>query len=108
MFKAQVGNAYTGGARDEGLQPSSVAARLDGARRNFPETFAIFAAPVLLLEAGQRTGSWLSEAGAGAYLAGRVLFTPLYAAGVHWFRTFRRNIATAGLAMVMAASVWRA
>lgn len=106
-FKAQVGNAYTVGARDQDLRPSGVAARLDRAQRNFLETFAIFAAAVLMLEALQHTGSWLSQVGALMYLAGRVVFLPLYAAGVPWLRTFSWNIATAGLAMVMVAIVWR-
>lgn len=102
-FKAQVGNAYTVGARDEDLRPAGVAGRLDRAQHNFLETFPIFAAAVLMLEVRRRTGSWIGEAGAAIYLAGRVLFLPLYAAGVPWLRTFSWNAATLGLVMVMAA-----
>ena len=102
-FKAQVGNAYTVGARDQNLQPAGVAARLDRAQRNFLETFAIFAAAVLLLEVQGQAGSWLSEAGAVLYLGGRILFLPLYAFGVPWIRSFSWNAATAGLVMVMVA-----
>ncbi|WP_332771963.1 MAPEG family protein [Phenylobacterium sp.] len=105
-FKAQVGNAYSVGARDEELRPKGVAGRLDRAQRNFLETFAVFAAAVLMLEMLGRSGGWLSVAGAVVYLAGRLLFLPLYAAGVPWFRTFSWNIATAGLVMVMTAIVW--
>ncbi|WP_332766899.1 MAPEG family protein [Phenylobacterium sp.] len=105
-FKAQVGNAYSVGARDEELRPKGVAGRLDRAQRNFLETFAVFAAAVLMLEMLGRSGGWLSVAGAVVYLAGRLLFLPLYAAGVPWFRTFSWNIATAGLVMVMIAIVW--
>jgi uncharacterized MAPEG superfamily protein len=105
-FKAQVGNAYSVGARDEDLRPVGVAGRLDRAQRNFLETFAIFAAAVLMLEFAGRTGGWLSEIGAVAYLAGRIVFLPLYAAGVPWLRTFSWNLATLGLALVMAAVVW--
>lgn len=105
-FKAQVGNTYTVGARDEDLRPAGVAGRLDRAQRNFLETFAIFAAAVLMLEIFHRTGWWLGEAGAVIYLGGRVLFLPLYAAGIPWLRTFSWNIASAGLVMVMAAVVW--
>ncbi|WP_334161313.1 MAPEG family protein [Phenylobacterium sp.] len=106
-FKAQVGNAYAVGARDQDLRPSGVAGRLDRAQRTFLETFAIFAAAVLLLEALGRTGGWLSQSGAILYLAGRVLFLPLYALGVPWIRSFSWNAATLGLVMVMAAVVWR-
>lgn len=104
-FKAQVGNAYTVGARDEDLPRKGVAGRLDRALRNFLETFALFAAAVLLLEVQGRSGGWLSEAGAVAYLAGRILYLPLYAGGVRWIRTFSWNAATLGLALVIAALV---
>jgi len=106
-FKAQVGNAYTVGARDGDLRPTGVAGRLDRAQRNFLETFAIFAAAILILEALGRSGGWLSVSGALVYLAGRLLFLPLYAAGIPWLRTFSWNAATLGLVMVMAAIAWR-
>ncbi len=105
-YKAQVGNAYTIGARDENLPRTGVAGRLDRAHRNFLETFPIFVAAVLLLTVLQRTGGWLSEAGAMLYLAGRIIFLPLYAAGTPWLRTFSWNAATLGLAMVIAALIW--
>jgi uncharacterized MAPEG superfamily protein len=106
-FKAQVGNAYTVGARDADLRPTGLAGRLDRAQRNFLETFAIFVAAVLMLEHLDRNGSWLSVWGATMYLAGRVMFLPLYAAGTPWLRTFSWNLATLGLAMTMVAIVWR-
>ncbi len=106
-FKAQVGNAYTVGARDEELKPKGVAARLDRAQRNFLETFAIFAAAVLMLEVLNRTGSGIGEIGAMLYLAGRAAFIPLYAFGVPWIRTFSWNLATLGLTMVIIAIIWQ-
>jgi len=106
-FKAQVGNAYSVGPRDEDIRPMGVAGRLDRAQRNFLETFAIFAAAVLMLEVSGRTGAWLSETGALIYPAGRIAFLPLYAAGVPWLRTLSWNAATGGLAMVMVAVVAR-
>lgn len=99
-FKAQVGNRYTVGARDEDLRPSGVAARLDRAQRNFLETFAIFAAAVLMSHVLGKTGG-IGAVGAAVYLGGRVLFLPLYALGAPWLRTFSWNAATAGLAAVM-------
>lgn len=106
-FKAQVGNAYTVGPRDKDLQPVGVAARLKRAHSNFLETFGIFAAGVLLLMVLQRTGSWLSEAGALIYLVARIAYLPLYARGTPWLRTISWKIASLGLAMVMLAIVWR-
>jgi uncharacterized MAPEG superfamily protein len=103
-FKAQVGNRYTVGARDEDLRPTGVAGRLDRAQRNFLETFAIFAAAVLLLShLGQEDR--LSALGSVLYVGGRVVFLPLYAIGAPWLRTFSWNIATLGLVMVMAAII---
>lgn len=105
-FKAQVGNTYTVGPRDDDKPRTGVAGRLDRAQRNFLETFAIFAAAVLMFHALGRSSSWLSEAGAVVYLVGRILFLPLYAMGTPWLRTLSWNLATAGLAMVMAAVIW--
>lgn len=103
-FKAQVGNRYTVGARDEDLRPVGVAGRLDRAQRNFLETFAVFAAAVLLLShVGQEDR--ISVLGSLLYVGGRVAFLPLYAVGVPWLRTFSWNIATLGLVMVMAAII---
>lgn len=98
-FKAQVGNRYTVGPRDEGLAPRGVAARLHRAHVNFLETFAYFAACVLLVRLLDASGT-LSLLGCALYLGGRVLFLPLYAAGIPWLRTFSWNIATLGLVLV--------
>ena len=100
-FKAQVGNRYAVGARDADLKPSGVAGRLDRAQRNFLETFAVFVAAVMMLEFLDRTGV-LSAWGSVMYVAGRILFLPLYAWGVPWLRTFSWNFATLGLALTMA------
>jgi uncharacterized MAPEG superfamily protein len=105
-FKAQVGNSYMVGARDDDLRPQGLAGRLDRAQRNFMETFPIFAAAVLMAAVLGRENR-LIEVGALMYLAGRIAFLPLYAAGVRWLRTFSWNIATLGLAMVIVALVWR-
>ncbi|WP_439813767.1 MAPEG family protein [Zavarzinia sp. CC-PAN008] len=100
-FKAQVGNRYTVGPRDEDLRPSGIAGRLSRAQANFMETFPFFAASVLMLAVLDGFGT-LSLWGSVIYMAGRVMFLPLYAAGVVWLRTFSWNIATLGLAMVLA------
>ncbi len=103
-FKAQVGNEYSVGPRDKNLQPSGVAGRLHRAQQNFLETFAIFAACVLLVHLTSANGS-LSYWGSILYLVGRVLFLPLYAWGVPWLRTLSWNLATLGLVLVGAQVV---
>lgn len=104
-FKAQVGNAYTVGSRDAGLQPAGMAGRLQRAQANFLESFPIFVAFVFLLDATQSM-DWLSQWGCGIYLAGRMIYLPLYAAGVPWVRTFSWNFATLGLVMAGASVIW--
>lgn len=98
-FKAQVGNRYTVGPRDEELRPTGVAGRLLRAQNNFLETYPLFAVCVLVVEVTATAGPY-SQWGALLYLAGRVVFLPLYAWGVPWLRTFSWNAATLGLVLV--------
>lgn len=103
-FKAQVGNRYTVGARDDDIRPSGLAGRLGRAQWNFLETFPIFVAAVLMVHLLDR-GGVASSAGALLYVGCRTIFLPLYAWGVPWLRTFSWNLATLGLVMVMAQLV---
>lgn len=100
-FKAQVGNAYTVGPRDDDRQPTGVAGRLHRAQRNFLETFPLLACLVLVVHVADRTGT-VSQWGASLYLLGRALYLPLYAAGIPWLRTLSWNLATLGLVLVGA------
>jgi uncharacterized MAPEG superfamily protein len=103
-FKAQVGNRYTVGPRDEDVRRTGLAGRLDRAQRNFLETFPIFVAAVLMVHLLDRSGA-ASSTGALLYIGFRAIFLPLYAWGVLWLRTFSWNIATLGLVLVMAQLV---
>ncbi len=98
-FKAQVGNRYTVGPRDEGLEPTGVTARLYRANANFLETFPYFAVSILVVQITGASGT-LSQVGSILYLTGRVFFLPLYVAGLPWIRTFSWNAATLGLVLV--------
>lgn len=100
-FKAQVGNRYSVGPRDEGLQPVGMAGRMHRAQQNFLETFAIFAVCVVLVHLVDAGGA-LSYWGSILYLVGRILFLPLYALGIPWLRTFSWSAATLGLVLVGA------
>ena len=104
-FKAQVGNAYSVGARDEAIQPSGIAGRMHRAQQNFLETFPIFVACVVVVHLADTHGA-LSYWGSITYLGGRVIFLPLYALGVPWLRTFSWNIATLGLVLVGVQPFW--
>lgn len=104
-FKAQVGNSYTVGPRDEDLKPTGVSARLYRANANFLETFPYFAACVLVVHLTGASDD-ISKLGCLLYIGGRLLFLPLYAWGVPWIRTFSWNIATLGLVMVGAQALF--
>lgn len=103
-FKAQVGNRYSVGPRDEHIRRSGLAGRLERAQWNFLETFPVFVAAVLMVHLLDRSGA-VSSAGALLYIGFRAIFLPLYAWGVPWLRTFSWNIATLGLVLVMAQLV---
>lgn len=94
---------YLLGPRDEERAVTGVtAARLVRAFRNFMETFPLFAAALMAAlmtgKAGALTlwGSWL-------YVAGRVVFVPLYAAGTPVLRTLVWTVSMVGIVLVVAA-----
>ncbi len=103
-FKAQVGNAYTVGARDQGLRPHGVAGRLERAHRNFLETFPYFTTCILVAHVTDAHGAF-SQWGCVLYLAGRIAYLPLYALGVPWVRSIAWDVATLGLVLVGVQSV---
>jgi uncharacterized MAPEG superfamily protein len=99
----QRGYRWTAGPRDEEAGPlRGVAGRLDRALRNFVETFALFAAVVLLAHATDTHGA-LTEWGARLYFWGRLAYVFLYAAGVPLIRSLVWNVATIGIVLVLAA-----
>lgn len=101
-FKAQVGNAYTVGARDEPVEREKVAGRLHRAARNYTENLVLFAAVVLMLHLTGHSRP-LSQWGAYAWIAGRVAYLFAYWSGVPWVRTVCWQIAMIGLVMMMVA-----
>ncbi len=94
---------WAAGARDEPLpRYQGIAARLDRAHRNFMETMPLFAAAVLTCVALRHEGG-LSTWGASLYFWGRIVYLPLYAAGVPYVRTVAWLVALAGLCLVLSA-----
>ena len=91
------------GARDEAGPPfGKVGARLDRALSNFVQSFAFFAAAVLVANTLNRH-TQLSELGAQIYFWARVAYVPLYAAGVPVVRTLVWTVGIAGIVMVTLA-----
>lgn len=101
-YKAQVGNRYTVGARDDDLPPTGVAGRAARAYRNFNETFPAFAALALAIEATGSGDAW-SGFGAALYFWSRVAYLPAYLAGLAWVRSLIWNASAVGLVILL----WR-
>jgi uncharacterized MAPEG superfamily protein len=104
----QRGYRWTASSRDAEVSPlTGVAGRLERALRNFLETFPVFISAVFLVHALGREGI-LSEWGAGLYFSARVVYLPLYAAGVPLLRSIVWNVAFVGIVLLFLASVWPA
>lgn len=98
---AQRGGKWNVGPRDGSPPPlAGVAGRLDRALRNLLETFAFFAAAVLAVVAAQRTDAH-SALGVQLYFWARVLYVPLYAAGVPVVRSLVWSVSMVGIVLVL-------
>lgn len=101
-FKAQVGNEYTVGPRDEPVTREGMAGRLHRAARNYTESLVLFVAAVLWVQSAEATHA-LADWGAGLWLGGRIAYLPGYASGVRWLRTVFWQVAMVGLVLMLVA-----
>ena len=98
---AQYGTQWNVGARDEELPPlDPVAGRLARAQANFQETFPIAIVALLGVVIAGRTGN-STALGGWIWLGARIVYLPLYAAGVPKVRTLVWTIGLIGLGMVV-------
>ena len=98
---AQYGRKWNVGARDETLPPPSpITGRTMRAQANFLETFPIAIVALLGVVIAERTSYW-TEVGGWIWLGARVVYLPLYIAGVPGFRTAVWTIGTIGLGIVI-------
>ncbi len=94
---------YNMSARDATTPPlSELGGRLRRAQANLFETLPLFAAAVLIAHIAGRESA-LTRLGAGAFLAARVVYLPLYAAGVPVVRTLAWGVSIVGLVLILAA-----
>ncbi|HEY4404085.1 MAG TPA: MAPEG family protein [Xanthobacteraceae bacterium] len=99
----QYGSKWNLSARDEPMPPLGlVAGRLQRALHNFLETFPLYVAAVLIADATNRHG-WLALWGSQVYFYARVLYLPLYAAGIPVIRTVVWSVSMLGIVMVLLA-----
>lgn len=100
LMTRQRGLKWNAGARDGDPPPlTGVAARADRAFRNFLETFPFFAAAAVAVVA---TGSGDAGTAFGAQLWfwARVLYLPLYLAGIPYVRSLAWGAALVGMLRV--------
>ena len=98
---AQYGRSWNVGARDETLPPANaMTGRLIRAQANFQETFPIAIVGLLGVVLANRTSA-TTALGGWLWLGARVVYLPLYAAGVPVVRTIVWAVSTAGLVMVI-------
>lgn len=94
------GTDWNMGPRDEEGPPLGVAAgRAARALDNYKETWPALIAFALALAVTGRTGG-VGAVGALVWLAGRIVYIPLYLAGIRVWRTVVYVIAMAGLTMM--------
>jgi uncharacterized MAPEG superfamily protein len=99
------GMPWAAGPRDEpGAPIGKIGGRLERAYRNFLETFALFAAAVLLAHALDKTTA-NSALGAQIYLWARALYIPAYVFAIPFLRTLIWVASLVGIVMVMSA-IW--
>ena len=98
----QYGTTWNMGARDAEMPPlDPVPARLLRAQANLFETLPLFAAAVLAATVVGRLGP-LTLIGSHLYFWGRLIYLPLYAAGVPKVRTLVWMVSALGLVLVIA------
>ena len=99
----ELGVAWNAGPRDEGREPKGVlAGRAVRASGNYQETYPAFLGLLLALTfTGDTSGTGL--VGATVWLVARIVYVPLYLAGIPYIRSLVWLISIAGLLMMMFA-----
>ena len=98
---AQYGRQWNISARDETLpEPNPVTGRLIRAQANFLETFPILVVALLGVVIAGRTNA-MTALGGWIWLGARLVYLPLYWAGIPVVRTIVWAISMVGVAMVI-------
>jgi uncharacterized MAPEG superfamily protein len=98
----QRGLGWAASARDVSPPLTGVAARLDRARANFLETFPLFVAVVFAAQLLQRHDA-MTILGAQLYFWARLVYVPVYAAGIPYLRTLIWAASIVGIVLLLAA-----
>jgi len=99
----QYGVGWNMGARDADMPPlNPLAGRLVRAQANLFETLPLFVGALLGCAVTQRLGQ-VTQTGAALYFFARLLYVPLYAAGIPVVRTIVWGVSIVGLALILWA-----
>jgi uncharacterized MAPEG superfamily protein len=97
------GHSWAFSPRDVAVEPlKGLAGRVDRAFYNFLETFPLFATVVLMANA-MDVHNALTAWGAGLYFWARVVYLPVYMAGIHVLRTLTWFVSIAGIVLFLVA-----
>lgn len=97
----QYGRTWNMSARDESLPPPApLVGRLMRAQANYFETFPIVAAAILIDAAAGLFDEW-TRVGAMLWLGARIVYLPLYAAGVPVVRTLVWTLSAVGVVLLL-------
>jgi uncharacterized MAPEG superfamily protein len=98
-----LGTAYNASPRDEEKVPASaVARRAARALRNFLETYPAFIGLALALVVTNQAGQ-IGAIGAAVWFWARVVYIPLYLAGIAYLRSLAWILAALGLTLMLIA-----
>ena len=98
---AQYGRKWNVGARDDALAPANeLTGRTARAQANFAETFPIAVVALIGVVVANRTSS-TTALGGWIWLGARLVYLPLYAAGVPVVRTIVWALSMAGIGAVL-------
>ena len=102
----ETGIPYNASPRDTAGPPVGlVTGRLQRAQQNLYETLPLFGFAILLAHVGGREGG-LTAFGAWLYFLARIVYVPLYAAGIPYVRSMVWVVSLFGLLMVLLATLW--
>ena len=98
--RASVEREWAVGPRDEPTNEGRMLRRFRRIFANYLETLPAFALVLLAAELSGRGNDW-TLVGGWVWLAGRVVYLPVYAAGVPWVRTIVWIVATLGIVAML-------
>ncbi|WP_345815778.1 MAPEG family protein [Paraburkholderia sp. PREW-6R] len=97
----ETGVKYNAGPRDEPGPPvGRLTGRLMRAQRNLFETLPVFAVAILIAHVAGREGA-LTAWGAWLYLLARVVYVPLYAAGIPYLRSLAWVVSLFAIVLIL-------